>query len=154
MQASVEGVLPNAWGLETTRSTLPLPLPRAKGLSQPARPGRPGRGRPPGGSRQPGRGALHGPEAALGITRGGLSVSDRSGILLMHVEDRDSLERLQQVARQRCNTPAWIRVPAIVLAKQGDTAVRIAHCLGCSHRAVQIWVAAYNGGGLETLRSP
>jgi transposase len=69
----------------------------------------------------------------------------------MHVEDRDSLERLQEVARQRRNSRAWTRVQAIVLAKQGDTAGRIAHCLGRSRRAVQTWVAAYNGGGLEAL---
>jgi transposase len=69
----------------------------------------------------------------------------------MHVEDRDSLERLQEAAKQRRNTPAWTRVQAIVLAKQGDSAPRIAHSLGCSRRAVQLWVAAYNGGGLEAL---
>jgi transposase len=70
----------------------------------------------------------------------------------MYVEDRDSLERLQEVARQRRNSRAWTRAQAIVLAKQGDTAVRIAHGLGCSRRAVQTWVAAYNGGGLEALQ--
>src|SRR5512135_3032266 len=69
----------------------------------------------------------------------------------MHVEDRDSLERLQEVARQRRNSRAWTRAQAIVLAKQGDTAVRIARSLGCSRRSVQTWVAAYNGG-LEALQ--
>src|SRR4051794_21757711 len=69
----------------------------------------------------------------------------------MYVEDRDSLERLQEVARQRRNTRAWTRVQAIVLAKQGDSAVRIAHSLGRSRRAVQAWVATYNRGGLEVL---
>jgi transposase len=69
----------------------------------------------------------------------------------MHVEDRDSLERLREVARQRRNTRAWTRVQAIVLAKQGDSAVRIARGLGRSRRAIQAWVAAYNGGGLEAL---
>lgn len=70
----------------------------------------------------------------------------------MHVEDRDSLERLQEVARQRRNSRAWTRAQAIVLAKQGDTAVRIARSLGWSRRSVQTWVAAYNGGGLEALQ--
>src|SRR4051812_33667067 len=70
----------------------------------------------------------------------------------MYVEDRDSLERLQEMARQRRNAPAWTRVQAIVLAKQGDTAVRIARCLGCSRRSVQTWVAAYNRGGDEALK--
>ncbi|HET7424284.1 MAG TPA: IS630 family transposase [Gemmatimonadales bacterium] len=69
----------------------------------------------------------------------------------MYVEDRDSLERLQEAAQQRRNTPAWTRVQAIFLAKQGDSAVRIAHSLGRSRRAVQAWVATYNRGGLEAL---
>jgi transposase len=70
----------------------------------------------------------------------------------MYVQDRDPLERLHEVAKQRRNTRAWTRVQAIVLAKQGDSAVRIAHSLGCSRRAVQTWVAAYNAGGLEALK--
>jgi transposase len=70
----------------------------------------------------------------------------------MHVEDRDSPERLQEEARQRRNTPAWTRVQAIVLAKRGETAGRIAVSLGCSRRAVQTWVTAYNGGGLDALK--
>ena len=71
----------------------------------------------------------------------------------MDGEDRDSLERLQVAARQWRNTPAWTRVQAIVLAKQGDSAVRIAHALGRGCRAVQTWVAASNGGGLEALEA-
>jgi putative transposase len=71
----------------------------------------------------------------------------------MHVEDRDPLDHLQEAAQRRRNTPAWTRMQAIVLAKQGDSAVRIAHSLGCSRRAAQSWVAAYNGGGLEALES-
>src|SRR5512144_960643 len=89
--------------------------------------------------------------SVLRITRGGLSGTDRSGYLQMYVEDRDSLERLQEVARERRNTRAWTRLQAIVLAKQGDIAERIAHRLGCSRRAVPTWVAASNGGGVEAL---
>jgi transposase len=69
----------------------------------------------------------------------------------MHVEDHDPLQRLQEAAKQRRHTPAWTRVQAIVLARQGDPAPRIARSLGCSRRAVQLWVAAYNGGGLAAL---
>src|SRR5512144_1782028 len=72
-------------------------------------------------------------------------------ILLMHVADRDSLERLHEAAKQCRKTRAWTRVQAIVLAQQGDTAPDIARALGVSRRAVQTWVAAYNRGGLETL---
>jgi transposase len=70
---------------------------------------------------------------------------------LMHVEDRDSMERLQEMTKPFRNTRTWPRVRAVILAKQGDTAEAIARALGCSRRAVQAWVAAYNRGGLEAL---
>jgi transposase len=69
----------------------------------------------------------------------------------MYVEDRDSLERLHEAAKQCRKTRTWPRVQAVVLAKQGDTAPDIARALGVSRRAVQAWVAAYNRGGLEAL---
>src|SRR6476660_10655120 len=69
----------------------------------------------------------------------------------MYVVDRDSLERLQEAAKQCRKTHAWPRVQALILAKQGDTAPDIARALGVSRRAVQAWVAAYNRGGLDAL---
>jgi transposase len=69
----------------------------------------------------------------------------------MYVEDRDSLERLQEAAKQCRKTRAWPRVQALILAKQGDTAPEIARVLGVSRRAVQTWVATYNRGGLDAL---
>src|SRR5260370_1167656 len=72
-------------------------------------------------------------------------------IPLMYVEDRDSLERLHEAAKQCRKARTWPRVQAVVLAKQGDTASDIARALGVSRRAVQAWVAAYNRGGLEAL---
>src|SRR3954447_10869229 len=72
-------------------------------------------------------------------------------IPLMYVEDRDSLERLQEAAKQCRKARVWPRVQALVLAKEGDTASDIARALGVSRRAVQAWVAAYNRGGLEAL---
>jgi transposase len=69
----------------------------------------------------------------------------------MHVEERDSMERLQELAKQCRNTRTWPRLRAVILAKQGDTAPEIARALGFSRRAVQAWVAAYNRGGLEIL---
>jgi transposase len=62
----------------------------------------------------------------------------------MYVEDRDSLERLQEAAKLGRKTRAWPRFQAIVLAKQGDSAPEIARALGVSRRAVQTWIAAYN----------
>src|SRR4051794_38865864 len=67
----------------------------------------------------------------------------------MYFEDRDSLQRLHEAAKQCRNTRTWPRVQAVSLAKQGDTAPDIARALGLSRRAVQTWVAAYNRGGLE-----
>src|SRR3954449_3467956 len=72
-------------------------------------------------------------------------------IPLMYVEDRDSLERLQEAAKQCRKNRAGPRVQALVLAKQGDTAPHIARALGVSRRAVQTWVAAYNRNGLGAL---
>ena len=69
----------------------------------------------------------------------------------MHVDARDSMERLQEHARQCRNTRTWPRIQAVILAKQGDTAPEIARALGFSRRAVQAWIAAYNRGGLEAL---
>lgn len=70
---------------------------------------------------------------------------------LMHVEARDSMERLQEMAKQFRHTRTWPRVQTVILAKQGDTAQEIARALGISRRAVQAWVTAYNRGGLEAL---
>ncbi len=69
----------------------------------------------------------------------------------MHVEDRDAMERLQELAKQYRNTRTWPRLQAVILAKQGDTAPEIARALGFSRRAVQAWVATYNRGGLDAL---
>src|SRR5262249_2379901 len=65
--------------------------------------------------------------------------------------DRERLDRLQEAARGPRNTRTWPRVQAVILAKRGDTAARIARALGVSRRAVQAWVAAYNRGGLGAL---
>src|SRR3954466_4383944 len=69
----------------------------------------------------------------------------------MYVEDRDSLQRLLEAAKQCRNTRTWPRVQAVALAKQGDTAPEIARARGGTRRAVQTWVAAYNRGGLDAL---
>src|SRR3954471_20569550 len=80
-----------------------------------------------------------------------LRTRNERDIPLMHVEDHDPLDRLQEAARGHRNTRTWPRVRAIILAKQGDTAAQIARAPGASRRAVQAWVAAYNRGGLEAL---
>src|SRR3954453_24025519 len=72
-------------------------------------------------------------------------------IPLMHIEEHDPLDRLQEAASDCRNTRTWPRVQAIILAKQGDTAPQIARALGVSRRAVQAWEAAYNRGGPRVL---
>src|SRR5687768_7881975 len=74
-------------------------------------------------------------------------------IPLMHVEEHDSLDRLQEAARGHRNTRTWPRAQAVLLAKQGDTAPQIARALGVSRRTVQAWVAAYNRGESRRCRT-
>src|SRR4051794_34843287 len=69
----------------------------------------------------------------------------------LHIEDHDPPGRLREAARGYRNTRTWPRVQAIILAKQGDSAARIARALGVSRRAVQAWGAAYNRGGPGAL---
>src|SRR4051795_4730112 len=96
-------------------------------------------------------------KAALAIIRcfvlpeEALRTRNERDIPLMHVEDHDPLDRLQEAARGHRNTRTWPRVQAVLLAKQGDPAPQIARALGVSRRAVQAWVAAYNRAGLEAL---
>jgi transposase len=80
-----------------------------------------------------------------------LRTGNERDIPLMHVEDHDPLDRLQEAARGQRNTRTWPRVQAVLLAKQGDPAPQIARALGVSRRAVQSWVATYNRAGLEAL---
>ena len=70
----------------------------------------------------------------------------------MFVQDHHTLEELQQLAKALTKKRIWLRYQAVVLAKQGHSALAIAHALGCSRRAVQTWVAQYNQGGVPALQ--
>ena len=70
----------------------------------------------------------------------------------MLVADHHSLDQLQVLADAIPQKRSWKRVQAVLLAKQGWTAARIAPALGCSLRSVKNWVAQYNHGGIEALR--
>src|SRR3954452_10385587 len=72
-------------------------------------------------------------------------------VALMHVEDHDPLDRLQEAARRYRKTRTGPRVRPVILARQGDTAPEIARALALARRTIQVWVAAYNRGGLEAL---
>ncbi len=69
----------------------------------------------------------------------------------MRVEDRHGLDELRRLARSRREASMRIRLQAVVLAKQGRTAVWIAESLGVSRRPVQEWVRRYNQDGVEGL---
>lgn len=61
------------------------------------------------------------------------------------VEDLKRLAKAQKSARVR------IRMQAVVLAREGKTAVQIAAALGAARRPVQEWVARYNRDGVAGL---
>jgi transposase len=62
------------------------------------------------------------------------------------MEDLKSWVRKQKDARVR------IRAQAVVLAREGKTAVQIASVLGAARRPVQAWVARYNRGDVAALK--
>jgi transposase len=68
------------------------------------------------------------------------------------VADHHTLAQLQVLADAIPQKRTWKRVQAVILAKQGWTANRIAPALGCSLRSAKNWVAQYNRGGIEALR--
>jgi transposase len=70
----------------------------------------------------------------------------------MFVENHQTLEELQRLTKALTNRRIWLRHQAVVLAKQGSAAAASARALGCSRRAVQIWIARYNQGGVAALQ--
>ena len=69
----------------------------------------------------------------------------------MHVEDRHGVGELRGMARKTIDGRVRTRLQALVLAKQGHTAVQTAALLGMSRRMVQKWVRRYNEDGLAGL---
>lgn len=70
----------------------------------------------------------------------------------MHVVEHHTLEELRQLARMELEPKMVIRLQAIALAKQHQTASEVAEGVGYSRRGVQFWVQWYNAGGLAKLR--
>lgn len=69
----------------------------------------------------------------------------------MHVKDRHGVDELRGLARKTKDGRTRTRLQAVVLAKQGHTAVDTAELLGMSRRMVQKWVQRYNEAGLPGL---
>ena len=70
----------------------------------------------------------------------------------MHVLEHHPLDELQQLAKAAAGRRLFLRIQAVILARQGRPAPEIAQALGCSRRAVQAWVANYNRGGIPALQ--
>jgi transposase len=70
----------------------------------------------------------------------------------MLVADHHTLEQLLVLADAISQKRSWKRLQAVILAKQGWIASRIATSLSCSIRSVKNWVVQYNRGGIEALR--
>jgi transposase len=68
------------------------------------------------------------------------------------VAEHHTLVQLQALAEAIPQKRSWRRVQAVLLAKQGWTANRIALAMSCSLRTAKNWVARYNRGGIEALR--
>jgi transposase len=69
----------------------------------------------------------------------------------MHIVDGLSLEELRARLSDAAYGAFRTRLQAIVMAKQGHTAVAIAGSLGVGRRTVQDWVYWYNTRGLARL---
>ena len=69
----------------------------------------------------------------------------------MDVVDTWSLKDLRSRLSAEPYGPLRMRLQAVVLAKEGQTAPAIAHLLGVGRRTVQHWVRWYNQEGLARL---
>jgi transposase len=70
----------------------------------------------------------------------------------MHVKEHESLEELTKLTGQQKRVREHRRFRAVVLARQGKSAPRIADILDCGVRPVQHWIERYNKGGAEGLK--
>jgi transposase len=68
----------------------------------------------------------------------------------MHVADHLGPDELGALAADEPAKRPYLRIRAVILAVEGRTAVAISRALGCSRRAVQNWIAAYNAAGSES----
>jgi transposase len=68
----------------------------------------------------------------------------------MHIGGNHGVDELARMAKKH-HPRLRKRFQAIIMAKQGMSAARIARTLGCSGRAVQLWASSYNQGGVDAL---
>jgi transposase len=70
----------------------------------------------------------------------------------MKVIDHDSVEALEKLESEAEKPAFALKLRALILARQGWPAVRIAEALGKTDRSIQGWIQLYNQHGLEALR--
>lgn len=70
----------------------------------------------------------------------------------MHVTEHESLEDLTKLMDRQKRVREHRRFRAVVLARQGKSAPKIADILDCGVRPVRRWVERYNKGGAEGLK--
>ncbi len=61
----------------------------------------------------------------------------------MHVADHVTPEHRMTMAGDESDKRRFLRIRAVILAADGETAEALAVTLGCSRRVVRNWVAAY-----------
>ena len=69
----------------------------------------------------------------------------------MYVKSHHSIEQLEDLAVGETNVTKHLKLRALVLAKRGWVASRIAEALGKSARTIQQWVGDYNRQQLNGL---
>ena len=70
----------------------------------------------------------------------------------MHVAKQLTIDQLITLAANEPAKRRFLRIRAVILAVQRQTAEEIAEALGCSRRSVQTWIAAYNQHGGESFQ--
>jgi transposase len=69
----------------------------------------------------------------------------------MHVANHLAPDVLKTLAANEPAKRRFLRIRAVILASEGQTAEAIAEALGCSRRTVQNWIAAYNKEGSDSF---
>lgn len=69
----------------------------------------------------------------------------------MHVANHHSLAELQTAAKAEKRARPRLRLQAVILALQGQSALTIAQALGVTDRSIHSWVSRYNQNGLAGI---
>ena len=70
---------------------------------------------------------------------------------MLHVTKHHSVEELKKAAKAEQRAKPRLRLQAVILALQGQSASTIAQALGTTERSVYSWLGRYNRDGLAAL---